>query len=251
MITISTFDNEKTENKISESRNQTNDLRIFNSSISHEIKAPIRAIDGYARIFLEDYGAGMDENGVELIENIRTICRDTLTLVNKLLDYTKYAEMEPIKEPVDLKDLIQSVFHELVGSYSQSNSIKLQFEGSIPFILSDRFLIKQVITNIISNSLKFTRGKEVGIITAGYQYENNVPVFYIKDNGVGFDMKFSENLFGMFQRMHSSYDFEGSGIGLALVKKMIESLGGRVWITGEVGKGACTYFTIAQEDILK
>ncbi len=252
MTAISTFEDElKTENKISELRKQTNDLRIFNSSISHEIKAPIRAIDGYARIFLEDYGAGIEDNGVELIENIRNICTDTLVLINKLLDYTKFAEIEPIKEPVDLKDLIQSVFKELVGSYSQSNSMELKFEGDIPIILSDRFLIKQVLTNIISNSLKFTRGKEPGIITAGYRYDENVPIFYIKDNGVGFDMKFSENLFGMFQRMHSIDDFEGSGLGLALVKKMIESLGGSVWITGEVGKGASTYFTIAQEDILK
>ncbi len=252
MITINTFEDEKkAENKIPESRNTGNDLRIFNSSISHEIKAPIRAIDGYARIFLEDYGAGIDENGLELIENIRNICNDTLVLINKLLDYTKLAEMEPIKEPVDLKGLIRSVFHELEGSYSQGNFIELQFEGSIPIILSDRFLIKQVITNILSNSLKFTRDKNPGIIIAGFSYEENVPVFYIKDNGVGFDMKFSENLFGMFQRMHSAYDFEGSGLGLALVKKMIESLGGNVWITGEVGKGACTYFTIAQEDILK
>ncbi len=251
MITINTFEEEKkAENKISESRKQTNDLRIFNSSLSHEIKAPIRAIDGYARIFLEDYGAGIDENGVKLIENIRNICSDTLVLINKLLDYTKFAEMEPIKEPVDLKNLIQSVFNELVGSYSAGNSTDLRFKSSIPIILSDSFLIKQIITNIISNSLKFTRGKEAGIITVGYQYEENTPVFYIKDNGVGFDMKFSENLFGMFQRMHSVDDFEGSGLGLALVKKMIESLGGSVWITGEVGKGACIYFTIAQEDIL-
>ncbi len=252
MIIISTFENEKkAENKISESRKQTNDLRIFNASISHEIKAPIRAIDGYARIFLEDYGKSIDESGAELIQNIRNICCDTLVLINKLLDYTKFEEMEPIKEPVDLKDLIQSVFNELAGSYSQGNCVELKFESGIPFILSDRFLIKQVITNIISNSLKFTRGKEVGIITAGYRQEENAPVFYIKDNGVGFDMKFSENLFGMFQRMHSAYDFEGSGLGLALVKKIIESLGGSAWITGEVGKGACTYFTIAQEDILK
>ena len=252
MITISTFEEEqKTENKIPGARKSSNDLKIFNSSISHEIKAPIRAIDGYARIFLEDYGSTIDENGLELIQNIRTICTDTLVLVNKLLDYTKFTEIDPIKEPVDLKEIIHSVFHELVGSYTQNDRMELQYEGCLPIILTDRFLMKQVITNIISNSLKFTRGKSHAVITAGYHYEDRQPVFYIRDNGVGFDMKFSENLFGMFQRMHSVDDFEGSGLGLALVKKMIESLGGSVWITGEVGKGACTYFTIAQEDILK
>ncbi len=239
------------DNKTADAKKYNNELKILNSSISHEIKAPIRAIDGYARIFLEDYGASVDKNGVELIENIRSICNDTLSLINKLLDYTRYAEIEPIKEPVDLKELIRSVFDELTVSGCQGNHLQLMFEGPIPYILSDRFLIKQVITNILSNSIKFTRGKNPGIITAGCRYTDNSPVFYIRDNGVGFDMKFSENLFGMFQRMHSTDDFEGTGLGLALVKKMIESLGGRVWITGEVGKGACTYFSISLEDVLK
>jgi len=174
-----------------------------------------------------------------------------LILINSLLDYTKFAETEPIKEPVDLENLIRSVFQELVIGYSENNKVDLHLQEKIPSILSDRFLIKQVLTNIISNSLKFTRGKEQGIITAGYTYEDNTHIFFIRDNGVGFDMEFSENLFGMFQRMHSIDDFEGSGLGLAIVKKIIHNLGGLVWINGEVGKGACTYFTIPQRDILK
>lgn len=239
------------KNQISNSKQLINDLRVLNSSISHEIKAPIRAIDGYARIFIEDYGEPIDKNGLVLIENIRNICSDTLILINSLLDYTKFAETEPIKEPVDLENLIRSVFQELVIGYSENNKVDLHLQEKIPSILSDRFLIKQVLTNIISNSLKFTRGKEQGIITAGYTYEDNTHIFFIRDNGVGFDMEFSENLFGMFQRMHSIDDFEGSGLGLAIVKKIIHNLGGLVWINGEVGKGACTYFTIPQRDILK
>jgi signal transduction histidine kinase len=252
VITIRTYNKKEgkiTDNKIQESGKINNDLKVFNSSISHEIKAPIRAIDGYARIFLEDYGHMVEDSGLELIRNIRTICADTLALVNKLLEYTKLDEIEPIKEPVNLKEILDSVFNELAGSNGVNNQVELRYESNLPMVLTDRFLIKQIFTNIVSNSLKFTRGK-TGIITAGFRYENDEPVFYIKDNGVGFDMKFSEKLFGMFQRMHSVDDFEGSGLGLALVKKMIESLGGKVWITGEVGKGACTYFTVAKEDIL-
>ncbi|WP_246240761.1 sensor histidine kinase [Anaerocolumna sedimenticola] len=178
MRKIETFENnKKAENEIYISANHNSDLRIFNSSISHEIKAPIRAIDGYARIFLEDYGTDTDKNGVELIENIRSICNDTLLLINKLLDYTKYAEMDPIKEPVDLKNIIQSVFQKLVGSYSPSNTALLQFESNLPIILSDRFLMEQVITNILSNSLKFTRGKEEAVITVGFRYEDSLPIF--------------------------------------------------------------------------
>lgn len=227
------------------------ELQAFNYTISHEIKAPVRAIDGYARIFIEDYSAGVPKEGVELIQNIRGICSDTLILINKLLEYTRFTDFEPILEALDLKEMVKTVFDELVVGYSKSQKIDLKIEDGIPFILADKVLMRQVITNIISNSLKFTRNVNVGVITVGYCFENNENCFYIKDNGVGFDMKFSENLFGMFQRMHSINEFEGSGVGLAIVKKIIEKSGGRVWITGQVGKGACVYFTIGPENILK
>lgn len=228
-----------------------NELHAFNYTISHEIKAPVRAIDGYARIFIEDYKNIVAEEGIELIQNIRGICSDTLILINKLLEYTRFTDFDPILEALDLKEMVKAVFDELVIGYSKNQKIILRFEDDMPFILADKVLMKQVITNIISNSLKFTRNVDIGIITVGYLYVNNENRFYIKDNGVGFDMKFSENLFGMFQRMHSINDFEGSGVGLAIVKKIIEKSGGRVWITGEVGIGACVYFTIRQENILK
>jgi light-regulated signal transduction histidine kinase (bacteriophytochrome) len=231
-------------------QNSGNDLQAFNYTISHEIKAPVRAIDGYARIFIEDFGDSINEEGITLIHNIRNICNDTLSLINKLLEYTKVADFEPIMEVINLKAMIKIVFNELVIGYSEHQKITLQIDEDIPFVLADNILIKQVITNIISNSLKFTRNKDIGIITVGYSFENNENVFYIKDNGVGFDMKFSENLFGMFQRMHSIDDFEGSGVGLSIVKQIVQKFGGRVWITGEVGKGACVYFTLSQENIL-
>ncbi|OPX43267.1 phytochrome-like protein cph1 [Ruminiclostridium hungatei] len=226
------------------------ELQAFNYTISHEIKAPVRAIDGYARIFIEDYKNSVSIEGIELIQNIRDICSDTLILINKLLDYTKFTDFEPVLEALDVKELAKTVFDELVIGYSQKQRIILQLEEDIPFILADKILMKQVFANILSNSLKFTRNVDTGIICIGYRFENNEGYFYIKDNGVGFDMKFSENLFGMFQRMHSLNDFEGSGVGLAIVKKIIEKFGGRVWITGEVGKGACVYFTISRENIL-
>ena len=240
---------EEATNKLQDSNNE---LQALNATISHEIKAPVRAIDGYARIFLEDYGNDLNNEGKDLILNIRSICSDTLTLINKLLDYTRFAETEPIQEAIDLSLMIKDVFNELFISYSGSQTINLHMDEHIPSILADRILIKQVLINIISNSLKFTRNnKEVSVITIGYMFENNENIFYVKDNGVGFDMKFSENLFGMFQRMHSIDDFEGSGVGLAIVKKIIQKFGGKVWITGEVGKGACVYFTIASEYILR
>jgi light-regulated signal transduction histidine kinase (bacteriophytochrome) len=172
-------------------------------------------------------------------------------LINRLLEYTKFADAEPIKEIIDFKALIQEVFAELLLVCTHRDRVELHFQEELPVILGDHILMKQVITNIISNSLKFTRNKETAIMEVGYFIKNDEDIFYIKDNGVGFDMKFSENLFKLFQRMHSQNDFEGSGLGLAIVKKIIPKFGGRVWIEGEVGKGACTYFTIGHENILK
>ncbi|ADL53164.1 sensor histidine kinase [Clostridium cellulovorans] len=242
---------EDIKEKTEELENSNNELRALNCTIVHEIKAPVRAIDGYARIFIEDYAQQVNVDGINLINNIRNICSDTLLLINKLLDYIKFAEVESTKELINLELLIKSTFDELLFGYTDEKKIHLQFEGKLPSILGDNILMKQVIINIISNSLKFTHNKEVAVITVGYTFENNENIFYIKDNGVGFDMKFSERLFGIFERMHSDSEFEGSGVGLAIVKKLINKLGGRVWIIGEVGKGACTYFTIREDNILK
>lgn len=227
-------------------------LQALNFTISHEIKAPVRAIDGYARIFLEDYGGKIDENGLSLILNIRDICKETLALINKLLDYTRLSEIEPVKETVDLERMIRTVFEELAAGYMEKGrEAELHFEEEIPFVLCDRTLMNQVVSNILSNALKFTREKSKAVITAGFHREKGEDSFYIRDNGVGFDMEYSENLFGMFQRMHSEDEFEGSGVGLSIVKRLIQKMGGRVWITGEVGRGACIFFTLPQENILK
>lgn len=242
---------EETKEKKEQRLNTNDELINFSYTISHELKAPIRAIDGYSRIFIEDYEKQIDEDGVALIGNIRHICSDTLSLINKLLEYIQYGDMQPTKEMINLKELVKATFDELVIGYKEKDTVQLKFESELPIILCDNILMKQVIVNIISNSLKFTVNKEIALITVGYIYEDNENIFYIKDNGVGFDMKFSESLFGIFQRMHSEKDFEGSGVGLAIVKKIVQKFNGRVWITGEVEKGACTYFTIGEENILK
>lgn len=228
------------------------DLQALNFTLSHEIKAPVRAIDGYARIFLEDYGGQIDPNGLSLILNIREICRDTLTLINQLLEYTRLSEIEPVKETVDLQQMIRTVFKKLVEGYTEKDQeAVLIFGEEIPFVLCDRTLMRQIVINILSNALKFTREESKAVITAGFHREKGEDVFYIRDNGVGFDMEYSENLFGMFQRMHSENEFEGSGVGLFIVKSLIQKMGGKVWIMGEVGKGASLFFTLPPENILR
>lgn len=219
----------------------------FSFTVSHEIKAPVRAIDGYARIFLEDYGALLPDEGRGMVQSIRNICKETIELTNKLLEFTRFAQNEPNNEVVDMQGLIQEVFSQLHPSGSQ---LQLGFVTSIPHVLGDPMLLRQALVNILSNSVKFTRDKAQGMITAGYQNADGQTVFFIRDNGAGFDMKYSQNLFGMFQRMHSNDEFEGTGIGLSIVKKIIQLHKGRVWITGEVGCGATVYFTLPSDRVL-
>lgn len=231
---------------------QETDLQALNFTLSHEIKAPVRAIDGYARIFIEDYGDKIDENGLSLILNIRSICKETFLLINNLLDYTRLSEMEPMKETVDLQRMIRTVFDELVQGYTENGrEAILRFQNEIPFVLCDRTLMHQIIINILSNSLKFTQEKSKAVITADFYQQGGENIFSIRDNGVGFDMEYSGKLFGIFQRMHSENEFEGSGVGLYIVKSLVQKMGGRVWITGEVGKGACLFFSLPPETILK
>jgi signal transduction histidine kinase len=228
----------------------TSELMSF-FTISHEIKAPVRAIDSYARIFLEDYGQSLDPEAYGIVENIRSICKETIALTNKLLEYTRIGQNEPNDEVVDLKGMIQEVFASLDDAIGDQGQTRLVFDSVVPPVIGDPLLLRQAMVNIISNSLKFARGKDEAVITVGCEKLNGEDVFFIRDNGIGFDMQYSEKLFGMFQRLHTSDEFEGSGIGLAIVKKIILLHRGRVWITGEVGRGATVYFTLPREKVLR
>lgn len=226
-----------------ENYNQT-DLLTFNTTVCHELKVPLHAIDSYSHIFMEDYGTQVDEEVLDLIRNIRKICKDTLNLVSCLLDYTNCSKTPLNCEAIDLRLLLQEVFQELTDISIKKQLIHLKIQDSLPKILGDRILFKQIFINLLSNSIKFTREKELSLITFGYKLECDQHIFYLKDNGAGFDMKFSDNLFELFQRMHTTEEFQGNGIGLAIVKNIISKFGGRTWITGEVENGACVYFTL-------
>lgn len=225
-------------------------LDDFALTLSHEIKAPVRAIDGYTRIFIEDYGSRLDAEALDMLSNVRSICKDTIALINKLMEFTRIADDEPVKEIVNLKELIAAVFREQTALSAESRECRLQFAGSIPPVIGDRFLLTLAMQNILSNALKFTREKETAVITAGCRREDGRSVIYIRDNGAGFDMQFSQKLFGLFQRMHSQDEFEGSGLGLFIVKKIVQKHGGQVWIVSEVEEGTTIYIALDPKDVL-
>jgi light-regulated signal transduction histidine kinase (bacteriophytochrome) len=229
---------------------QYNELVSLNYTISHEIKAPLRAIDGYARIFLEDYGEPLLPEAREMIETIRNICSDTIALSNMLLEYTRIAQIEPNNQVIDLRKMIEEVYASAKFSGGKGTTPALSFLSDIPHIVGDVTLMRQAILNIFSNSFKFTQEQERPHIRVAYAVQDGKPTFSFRDNGVGFDMKYADNLFGMFQRMHSSDEFEGTGIGLATIKMILSLHGGDVAITGEVGNGATITFTLPADRVL-
>mgnify|MGYP001176824443 CR=1 FL=1 len=171
---------------------------------------------------------------------------ESIDMINMILQYSKTSAAVLNKEPVDMEALVTEVFSELKLAYPDRN-IRLAIETSLPRVCVDRILFRQLLQNVISNSMKFTAAREKAFIAVGCTITQDNYVFYIRDNGIGFDMKYSGKLFGLFQRLHTSDEFEGSGIGLVTVKKIIEKHDGKVWIEGKVDEGATVYFTLPLE----
>lgn len=220
-----------------------NELEGFAYTISHDLKSPLRAIEVYTNFIKTDHGQCLDSEASDMMNSIEETCKDMIGLINKLLEYSITSKAKLCEEIIKPKQIIESVFSQFKVVNSERR-IELTLEGEFPEINADKVLFKQVITNIISNAIKFTRNRQVAKIVAGCILKQNEYVFYIKDNGVGFDMKYSDKLFNVFQRLHRKQDFEGTGIGLATVKKIIQKHHGTVWIESKVDKGTEIYFTI-------
>ncbi|MDF2891498.1 MAG: diguanylate cyclase/phosphodiesterase [Clostridia bacterium] len=239
--------NEELEQRViertEELQSAVNELEAFTHTVSHDLKSPLRAVDGYSRILWEDFEAKLGEEGVEIINYIRHICTDMIEMINKLLKYSTTTKADIVKEEVNIEEQFKSIYKEIKSAHSDRHII-LTIETGLPVVHADRIMLRQVIYNVLSNAVKFTQNKEKAIITVGCTITGAEYIFYIKDNGAGFDMDSSGKLFGMFQRLHANDEFEGTGIGLVTVKKIIQRHGGRVWIEGKTDAGATVYFTL-------
>lgn len=229
-----------------ELQNAVKELEAFTFTVSHDLKSPLRAVDGYSRIIYEDYGETLNEEVNEAILGIRTICSDMIEMINRLLQYSTTSRRLLSKEKINFEEIIKKIFIEL-HSLDNDREVKLIIETKLPEINVDKVMIRQAIYNMLSNAFKFTKNRDNAVIYIGSTITENEYIFYVKDNGVGFDMEYSSKLFGLFQRLHTSDEFEGSGIGLVTVKKIIEKHDGRVWIEGKVNEGATVYFTLPFE----
>ncbi|AFL98815.1 bacteriophytochrome (light-regulated signal transduction histidine kinase) [Desulfitobacterium dehalogenans ATCC 51507] len=229
-----------------ELQNAVSELEGFAYTISHDLRAPIRAIEGYSNFILEDYGKQLNPETNEMLGSIKGICQDMITLIHRLLEYSITSKQELALQPVNLADLILNIYEELKVAHPDRN-VDLVIENELPMVTGDKVLLRQALENILSNGFKFTKGRQQAILNVNSVKHAEEWVFCFKDNGVGFDMKYAGKLFHVFQRMHRKQDFEGTGIGLATVKKILEKHRGRVWIEGRVNEGAQLYFALPLE----
>lgn len=230
--------NERT--KLLEAAN--NELEAFSYSVSHDLRAPLRAIDGFSRILFDDYHNKIDDNGLRVINIVRSNVKRMGQLIDDLLAFSRLGRKEVNISEIDMKSVFQSIFYEQAAFFKAVNTEFII--SDLPKAYADINLIKHVISNLISNALKFTgKNNNPKVEVDGY-IENNYTVYTVKDNGAGFNMKYSSKLFGVFQRLHSDEEFEGTGVGLAIVQRIILKHGGTVWAEGAVGAGAKFFFSL-------
>lgn len=219
-----------------------NELEAFAYSVSHDLRAPLRAIDGFSKILLEDYQGKLDQDGVHLLNVVRENAIRMAKLIDDILSFSRMGRREMEQTPIDFAAMAQSVFNEL-KALNPERVVKLELMD-LPPAQGDPVMIRLVIENLFANAIKFTRPRKEGVIEFGGVVEGKEIIYHVKDNGVGFDMRYAGKIFGVFERLHSSKDFEGTGIGLAIVKRIIERHSGRVWAEGEPDQGATIWFTL-------
>lgn len=228
---------------------RTAELEAFSYSVSHDLRAPLRAIDGFSRILLDDYSDKLDPECNRLLNVISRNTFNMGQLIDDLLAFSRLGRQEMKLQEVDMAELAKSVFEELTPMVSD-RAISLNVRD-LPRSHADGALIQHVFANLLSNAIKFTRMRETAIIDVGYEIEDSENVYYVKDNGVGFDMRFVEKIFGVFQRLHGADEFEGTGVGLAIVQSIIQRHGGRVWADAKVNEGATIYFSLPRRESKK
>lgn len=221
------------------------ELEAFSYSVSHDLRAPLRAINGYAHIIQEDYLAFLDEEGRHLFDVIRENAQRMSKLIDDLLAFSRLQRTEMLPETVEMTELANSVYQELTTPEERSH-IDFRVDG-LPPIKGDPILMRQVWHNLISNAIKFSAKVLRPVISIGSQTNDSEIIYFVRDNGAGFDMEYASKLFGVFQRLHSEKEFEGTGVGLAIVQRIILRHGGRVWAESAVGQGAIFYFSLPHQ----
>lgn len=220
------------------------ELKAFSYSVSHDLRAPLRAMGGFAEILEMQLGENVSPDARHAMKRIQENAVKMGQLIDRLLDFSTLNWLPVTKMQVSPAEIARVVFNELRAELN-GRSVEIEIT-ELPKCEADPTLLKQVFTNLLSNALKYSRGKNPAIIKIGSLQEDEGIIYFVKDNGAGFDMEYANKLFRVFQRLHSADQFEGTGVGLAIVQRIIQRHGGRVWAEAEVDHGATFYFTIGK-----
>ena len=218
------------------------ELGAFSYSVSHDLRAPLRAIDGFSRIVIEDDEHTLTESQRRYLGLIRENTRAMGDLIDDLLAFSRLASQPVTREPVDTAALVEELEREL-SSAEPARTIEFA-NGHLPVVAADPALVRQVFANLLGNAIKYSRARTPSRITVGAEQCDGELVFSVADNGVGFDMRYAEKLFQVFQRLHRAEDYEGTGVGLAIVQRIVTRHGGRIWAESVPGESAAFHFTL-------
>lgn len=239
------------ENKVSERTSQleavNKELEAFSYSVSHDLRAPLRAVSGYANILKEDYGPNLDAEANRILNAILTNAHMMGQLIDDLISFSRISRKEVAHHPIDMKQLAETCVQE-IRETNGSKQYDVQI-GPLPACSGDQSMIKQVWLNLIGNAVKYSSREKSPRIEIGYKEDEKGHVYFVKDNGVGFDMQYAHKLFGVFQRLHSPEAFEGTGVGLALAKRIINKHSGDIWAEAAPGKGATFYICLPKNSM--
>jgi PAS domain S-box-containing protein len=219
------------------------ELESFSYSVSHDLRAPLRAIHGFARILVEDHGGQLDPEAQRLLGVIDANTRQMGQLIDDLLAFSRLGRQELERTRVDMRELVRTTLEEIRRT-DRDRAIEVTIAPDLPPAGGDRELLRQAVANLLQNAVKFTRKTDNPQIEVGHRPDGGHTVYYVRDNGAGFDQRYAGKLFGVFQRLHRAEEFDGTGVGLAIVQRIVQRHGGRVWAEGKVNEGATFYVTL-------
>jgi PAS domain S-box-containing protein len=233
--------NAELQSNLTQLENTNKELESFSYSVSHDLRSPLRALSGYSRIMEQEYAPQLDAEARRLLTNIQSNAQRMGMLIDDLLSFSRLGRKEVQRSNVDMNRMVESALDELNKAIEHHAAITV---GQLPEALVDHALFHQVWINLISNAIKYSSKQEKPQIQIGAHPDLAETTYFIKDNGAGFDMHYADKLFGVFQRLHKTTEFEGTGVGLAIVQRIITKHGGRIWANAEKNKGATFYFTL-------
>lgn len=220
------------------------ELDSFSYTVSHDLRQPLRAVQGYAEMLLDDYREQLDENGRELLDQVSESAEKMNALINDLLSFSRFSRQNIEKQTVNVRELVTSVWESLKDDASK---VRVDFRvGELPRAEGDESMIRQVFVNLLSNALKFSRNCEAPVVEVGSYPSEKGSVYFVRDNGAGFDMAYVDKLFNIFKRLHRQEEYEGTGVGLAIVQRIVHRHGGDIWAESKVGEGATFFFTLTE-----